>query len=229
MVEYWLWTLRGSNFPYLSEKPPHPPRTDILSSLCSCDIILSSSFLQCQRSSFPPSPLLALPFPFNLNCWGFSRIDSIHFSVKNETRNITTTNTWYEPLSYATFSSFLIYIAKANNVPSASSCVYSTEEETETQRNSTTYPPWVSRLLMDRARQSSTIPAAHDHFSIPVVLTGVILHLRGQLEISGDMLVVTAGAYYWHLVYRNLLNILQCTGWVWREKMVPFFPSRFFG
>lgn len=208
VVEYWLWTFGGSNFPYLGEKPQHPPPIDILSSLCSCDIILSSSFLQCHRYSFFLSPLLAPPFLFNLNCWD---------QEYNKNEHLIWATLLYN------FPNFLIYVAKANNVPSSCYCLYSTEEESETQ-SSTTHPPWVSRLLMDRARQSSTTPSAHDHFSISVILRGAILPLRGQLEISGNMLVVTAREYYWHIVYRNLLNILQCTGWVWRENNVLSFP-----
>lgn len=52
---------------------------------------------------------------------------------------------------------------------------------------------------------------------------GVILPSKGHLAVSGDILALTAGGYYWHLVYRPgmLLNVPQGTEQLPTPKNYP--------
>lgn len=134
---------------------------------------------------------------------------------KNTTRNITTANTAYEPLIYEIFSSFLIYLMKANKI-SSSTIVSIPEDGIETQRDSVSYPLCVVWLVMDRARQPSTTTSVHNRNSLPMVLNQKQFCPLGNnwkylktywlLQLWGWGVLLASG-----IRSQGAVSILQCT------------------
>lgn len=184
MGENQLRTFRSSNFPSLGEKPPGslPPWHPVFP-------------IPSVTSPWPPMP--QTPMPILRLLWyliltvGVPQARSYPLLNSNTTTTITTTLNVSH--SYAIFSRFL-YLTKAIMCP-CPTVVSAPQRRKQTQRSSITYPSWVPRPALDRARQSGPTASAHNHFPIPVVLNGAILPLRGRLEVPGDILVVTTGGY----------------------------------